>query len=77
MSKPQPGGYEFNFELNRLQSAANNINASLIALLENNMGPQATLAHVAKMATQIGIILDAIGKIGKIGEQAKTDRTTR
>jgi hypothetical protein len=75
MSKPQLGGYEFNFELNRIQTAANIINNSLAQLLENNLGPQATLAHVAKMAVQIGIILDAIGKVGKIGDNAKADRT--
>lgn len=77
MSRPQLGGYEFNYELNRLQIAANEINASIGALLKNNMGPQSVLAHVANMAHQIGIILDAIAKIKTIGEQAKTDRTTR
>jgi hypothetical protein len=76
MSKPQVGGYEFNQELNRIQTAANEINKSLSKLLENNLGPSATLAHIAKMAVQIGIILDGISKIGKIGEQTRDVRTT-
>ncbi len=74
MSRPQPGGYEFNYELTRIRNAARAINDGLSKLL-NNPGPQTIVALVAQMALQIPIILDAAQNIEKIGKQAKKERT--
>jgi len=75
MSKPAPGGYDFNYELNRIRTAANTIRDSLTKILNNNPGPQTIIALVAQMALQIPIILDAASNIEKIGKEAKTKRT--
>jgi len=77
MSKAQVGGYEFNNECNRIRQAANIIRDALQKVIEGNNGPQSIIAYVAKMAVQIGIILDAIGNIEEIGRQTRDQRTTR
>jgi hypothetical protein len=75
MSKTQPGGYEFNYELVRIRNAAKSINESLSKILHTNPGPQTIVALIAQAAVQIPIILDAISNIEKIGKQAKKERT--
>jgi hypothetical protein len=75
MSKPQVGGYEWRGELVRIRNATNTILESLQQMLEGNLGPQAIVAHGAKMIRQVGIILNALGNIEQIGAQAKADRT--
>ena len=74
MSRAQPGGYDFNYELTRIRNAARTISDGLSKLL-NNPGPQTIVALVAQMALQIPIILDAAQNIEKIGKQAKKERT--
>ena len=76
MSKTQVGGYEFNQECTRIRNAANTIRDALQKMIDGNNGPQSTVAYVAKMAVQIGIILDAIGNIEEIGRQSRDQRTT-
>ncbi len=75
MSKAQPGGYEFNYELNRIRNAVQLINNHLLKILNEHPGPAAIIALAGQMATQLPIILDAAQNIEKIGKQAKNKRT--
>ena len=76
MSKTQVGDYEFNYELNRIRTAANNIRDALSKVLEGNPGPQTIIALIAKAALEITTILDAVTNIEKIGKETKKNRTT-
>jgi len=75
MSKAQVGGYEFNYELNRIRNASDIIRDKLTKIIEGNPGPQTVIALAATMALQITIILDALLKLEKIGKEVKKDRT--
>ena len=74
MTKKQVGGYEFNYECNRIRQSATAIAESLLKIIESNPGPQTLYALVAKMAVQNQIITDAINQVEKIGATAKDDR---
>lgn len=69
------GGYEFNYELNRIRTAADNIRNALSKIVDGNPGPQTIFALIAQAALQITTILDAITKIEKIGKDTKKNRT--
>lgn len=74
MSRSQPGGYEFNYQLTRIRNAVQVINEGLSKLL-SNPGPNTIVALVGQMALQLPIILDAAQNIEQIGRQSKNDRT--
>lgn len=75
MSKAQTGGYEFNYQISRIRNAANTIREALSRIVDENPGPQTIWALIAKSAVQIGIILDAVTEIEKIGKETKKGRT--
>lgn len=75
MTKQQIGGYEFNFECNRIRQSAASNNETLLKIVEGNPGPQTLYAMLLKVAVQNQIIADAIGKIQDIGANAKDQRT--
>lgn len=75
MSKAQPGGYEFNYELTRIRNAVQIINNNLLEILNRHPGPNTIIALAGQTATQLPIILDALHNIEKIGKQAKKQRT--
>ncbi len=77
MSERRIGGYEWNAEIARIRTAANDILKSLQSMLEGNLGPQTILAHAANMMRNTGTILDAVKNIEAFGEKAKTDRTSK
>ena len=77
MTRAQVGGYEFNYQLNRIRNSANSIRDSLSKIMEGNPGPQTIIALAGSMALQITVILDAITQIEKIGRNTKKDRTTK
>lgn len=75
MTKQQIGGYEFNFECNRIRQSAAAIAESLLKIAEGNPGPQTLYAMLLKMAVQNQTITDAITKIENIGANQKEKRT--
>ncbi len=75
MSKPEVGGYEFNQEVNHIRNAANEINESLNAILKGSLGLQTIYAHMALIAVQVGIILNAATNLERIGRNTKKERT--
>jgi len=75
MTKQQIGGYEFNFECNRIRQSAVSIGETLLKIVEGNPGPQTLYAMLLKMAVQNQTITDAITKIEKIGANQKEKRT--
>ena len=77
MSKRQIGGYGYNEEIVRIRNAANSIAESLTNLLAGNLGQQTVLAHAANMIRQVGIILNAAGKLDEFGDQARNERTDK
>jgi hypothetical protein len=77
MNRRQVGGYEWNAEIARIRTAANDILQSLQNMLEGTLGPQTILAHAAKMIGNIGTILNALNSLETFGEKAKTERTNK
>ena len=75
MSRAQPGGYEFNYELTRIRNAVKSINDNLLKILNEHPGPNTIIALAGQIATQLPVILDALQNIEKIGKQAKKQRT--
>lgn len=76
MTQKQIGGYEFNYEVNRIRNSSANIGAALLKIVENNPGPQTLYALVAKMAVENSTITNALTNIEKIGAQDKKRKTT-
>lgn len=74
MTTRQIGGYEFNYECNRIRQSAAQIGESLLKIVETNPGPQTLYALVAKMAVENQIITDAVNKVERIGKDEKTKR---
>lgn len=75
MTKPQIGGYEFNYECNRIRQAAASNSETILKIVEGNPGPQTLYAMLLRVAVQNQIITDAIDKVEKIGASAKDKRT--
>jgi hypothetical protein len=74
MSRAQPGGYEFNYELSRIRTAVKLINDYILEIFKHP-GPSTIIALAGQIAAQLPIILDASQNIEKIGKQAKRERT--
>ena len=75
MTKQQIGGYEFNYECNRIRQAAASNSETILKIVEGNPGPQTLYAMLLKVAVQNQIIADAINKVEQIGAQTKKART--
>lgn len=71
------GGSDFNAEIARIRDAANEITDALSRILEGTPGPQTIYALIAKCAVKVGIILDAVANIDKIGKNEKKERTKK
>lgn len=75
MTQRQLGGYEFDFECNRIESSSDVLRQALTQMLDADPGTKTHYMLVAKMAVQVSTITDAINNIKAIGENAKRNRT--
>jgi len=73
-TKPLMGASNYNAELARIRSAANDIRFSLEKLIDGNTGPNAVIAHTARMAIKLNIIMDALPVLEQIGKDEKSER---
>ena len=76
MTHKQIGGYEFQYEINRIRQSSTAIGEALLKIIEHNPGPQTLYALVAKMAVENSFIVDALTKVESIGANQKEKRTT-
>ena len=73
-TKPLKGGSVYTAELARIREAANDIRFSLEKLIDGNPGPHVVIAHTARMAIKLNIIMDALPVLEQIGKDEKAER---